>query len=160
VDEPANMGRDEKGRFASGGAGGPGRSKGKGYELLQAAQDAVSPEHMRAIMRKATLMALGGNLGAMRFVAERVIGRAPEAPSEAVPLDIEMPQLRTIDDCVKAIDRVTDAMVRGAIPPKAADALISVIGIRVKAIETKDLERRIVELEQAASAVDLPGRAR
>lgn len=153
-------GRDEQGRFAVGGPGGPGRSKGKGYELQHAAQDAVTPEHMRAMMRKAVMMALGGNLGAMRFVAERTMGRAPEAATDAVPIDIAMPRLRTIDDCTNAIDRIGDAMVRGAISLPAAKAMLDVVSIRVKAIEVKDFGRQLEELERAASAVDLGAHAR
>jgi len=147
--------RDDSGRFAAGNAGGPGRSKGRGYELQRAAQEAVTPEHMTAMIRKALRLALEGNLAAMRFVAERTIGRAPEAPAEGVPLDIAMPKLRTIDDCLAGIDRVNDAMIRGAITVEAAKALIDVVNVRVKAIEVKDLEGRLAELEAAAQSVEL-----
>jgi hypothetical protein len=125
-----------------------------------AAQEAVTPDHMRAVMRKALMMALGGNLGAMRFLAERTVGRAAEGPEERVALDITMPKLQTIDDCTAAIDRVNDAMVRGAISIEAARALIDVIAIRMKGIEVKDLEQRIVDLEKAAASVDLGGQSR
>jgi len=103
-------------------------------------------------------MALEGNLAAMKFVAERAIGRAQEAPAEGTPLDIAMPKLPRIEDCMAAIDRVTDAMVRGAITVEAAKALIDVIHVRVKAIEVRDLEQRLAELEKAAASVDLGGR--
>ena len=78
--------RDEKGRFARGNAGGPGRAKGRGYELQRAAQDAVTPEHVAAMMRKAMRLALEGSLTAMRFVMERTVGRAPEAQVIAEPV--------------------------------------------------------------------------
>jgi len=56
--------RDEKGRFAQGNSGGPGRPKGRGYELQRAAQEAVTAEHLTAMMRKAMRLALEGNLSA------------------------------------------------------------------------------------------------
>ena len=149
---------DDNGRFAPGSAGGPGRPKGRGYELQRAGQDAISPEHFAAMMRRAMGMALEGNLQAMRFVAERACGKPPEAPSEGTPLDITMPKLATIQDCVAGIDRVNDAMVRGAITIEAAKALIDVIGIRVKGIEVRDLEALIADLERAAATVDLTRR--
>lgn len=158
MDKPTT-GRDQGGRFAPGNTGGPGRSRGRGYELQRAAQEAVTPEHMQAMVRKALFMALNGNLAAMRFVAERTLGRAPEAPAlEGAPIDITLPRLQTIDDCMVGIDRVQDALTRGAIPLEVAKALIDVVTIRVKAIEVRDLEKRLTELEKAAESVELPGR--
>ena len=157
--DKSTTGRDGNGRFAPGYSGGPGRPRGRGYDLLRAAQEAITPEHVQAMMRKAMFMALNGNLGAMRFVAERTMGRAPEAPAaEGVPLDMTLPRLQTIDDCMVGIDRIQDALTRGAIPIEVAKALIDVVTIRVKAIEVRDLEKRLTELEKAAESVELPGR--
>ncbi|MCA8948432.1 MAG: hypothetical protein KDE27_02960 [Planctomycetes bacterium] len=152
--------RDSNGRFAPGNPGGPGRSRGRGYELLRAAQEAVTPEHMTAMMRRALRMALEGNLSAMRFVAERTLGRPADAPAAGEPLDVSLPKLVGIDDCLAAIDRVNDAMVRGAITVEVAKAFLDMIQVRVKAIEVKDLEQRLTALEESASAVDLGGRRR
>jgi hypothetical protein len=111
MDTPASS-RDGNGRFATGNPGGPGRSKGRGYELQRAAQEAITPNEMTVMMRKAMLLALQGNLGAMRFVAERVCGRAPEA-SIREPFEVELPPLRTIANCTTAIDRLVEATLRG-----------------------------------------------
>ena len=155
----ATTGRDGNGRFAQGYGGGPGRPRGKGYDLMRAAQDAITAEHVAAMMRRALRMALEGNLAAMRFVAERTMGRAPEAPAaEGAPLDMTLPRLHTIDDCMVGIDRVHDALTRGAISVDVAKALIDVVSVRVKAIEVRDLEKRLTELEKAAESVEMTGR--
>jgi len=51
-------------------------------------------------------------------------------------------------------------MIRGAITVDTAKALIDVINVRVKAIEVKDLEGRLAELEAAAQSVELGSRRR
>lgn len=156
MDTPASP-RDGNGRFAPGSAGGPGRPKGRGYELQRAAQEAVSPEHMAAMMRRAVRMALEGNLQAMRFVADRVCGRPPDAAPTANALDIELPRLRTAGDCTAAVQKLTDAICRGAVDIVHGKVLLDAIATQAKLIEVGDLEARLTELEQQAKSVDLGG---
>jgi hypothetical protein len=159
MDNPASP-RDGNGRFAPGSAGGPGRPKGKGYELQRAAQDAVTPELMAAMMRRAMRMALEGNLQAMRFVAERVCGKPPDAPAAPNALDISPPKLRTAADCTAAVQKLTDAICAGTVDIMHGKVLLDAIATQAKLIEVKDLEERIVELERASASVDLPGHKR
>ena len=147
--------RDGNGRFAAGNPGGPGRSKGRGYELQRAAQEAVSVEHIQALMRKALRMGLEGNLAAMRFVVERTCGKPPDAPATAVPLDIDPPKLRTAADCIAAIQKVTDAMCQGALDVIHGKVLLDAIATQAKLIEVGDLEQRLGDLEKAAQSVEL-----
>jgi len=149
--------RDGNGRFGPGNPGGPGRAKGRGYDLLRAAQDAVTPEAMAAMMRRALRMALEGNLGAMRFVAERTLGRAPEAPVEGAPLGLALPSMRTAADCNLAIDRLGTAVVQGTCDLTAAKVLIDIIQARLKALEVLDLEVRLAEIEKTAAMLDQSG---
>jgi hypothetical protein len=147
--------RDGNGRFSAGNAGGPGRSKGRGYELQRAAQAAVLPEHMTAMVRKALRLALEGNLAAMRFVAERTLGRAPEASIQIEPPELAMPSLRTAANCATAIDRLMEAVAAGTIELSTAKVMHDLVQTRLKAIEVNDLETRLTELEKAAANVDL-----
>ncbi|MEO6594182.1 MAG: hypothetical protein ABIP94_05465 [Planctomycetota bacterium] len=156
MDKPESP-RDDNGRFAQGNPGGPGRSKGRGYELQRAAQDAVTPEHMTAMIRKALRMALEGNLTAMRFVAERTLGRPPEASIQGDPIGLSLPSLRTAASCATAIDRLVEAVSEGAIDLNAAKVMHDLVQTRLKAIEVNDLEQRLTELEKTASVVDKNG---
>ena len=156
MDNP-DTGRDENGRFAAGNPGGPGRPKGRGYLLQKAAQEAVTEEHVAAIIRKATMLALGGDTTAARLVLERTCGRPPETPM--TPLDFELPDLRTPAACAAAIDRIAEALCRGTCDRETAKALNDLVETRLKAIDSVDLEARLRELEKHASMV-LPDSSR
>jgi hypothetical protein len=108
-------------------------------------------------MRKATRLALEGNLAAMRFVLERACGRAAEAPADGVALDLQLPKLRTAVDCAAAIDQLTAAICDGTVDRDHAKVLLDVVQARLKAIEVNDLDQRLVELEKALGTVDARG---
>jgi hypothetical protein len=147
--------RDDKGRFTQGNPGGPGRTKGRGYELQRAAQEAVTPEHIAAMIRKALRLGLEGNLPAMRFVMERTVGRAPEAQVIAEPIAVDMPELRTAADCAVAIDVLTDAICNGAVNREQATLLMTLVQTRLRTIEVRDLEERLGALEQQTAGVEI-----
>jgi hypothetical protein len=151
---PTPSPRDDNGRFAAGNAGGPGRPKGRGQELQRAAQEAITPEHVAALMGVALRHGLQGNLGAIRLVLERACGRVPDAVAEAAALDVALPNLRTASACALAIDKITAAITAGTIELPTAKALTDIVLARMKAIELNDLEQRLVELEKQASTVD------
>ena len=148
-------GRDATGRFTEGNAGGPGGARRRSSELRRAAEEAITPEHVTAMIRKAARMALEGNLPAMRLVLERTTGRAPEAPVEVEPLGIELPRLRTAADCNAAIEKLVDGICKGNVDRDAAKLLIDAIQTRLKAIEVNELEVRLAQLEESAKAVDM-----
>lgn len=149
-----NHGRDEQGRFTAGNSGGPGGPRRRAFVLRRAAEEAISTEHVEAMIRKATRMGLEGNLSAMRLVLDRVCGRAAEAPREAEAIPVTMPPLRTAVDCNLAVDRLIEGIVQGTVDREAAKLLIDAIQARVKALEVNELEERLVELEKAAGNVE------
>jgi hypothetical protein len=110
---------------------------------------------MTAMVRKALRLALEGNLAAMRFVAERTLGRAPEASIQIEPPELAMPSLRTAANCATAIDRLMEAVAAGTIELSTAKVMHDLVQTRLKAIEVNDLETRLTELEKAAANVDL-----
>jgi hypothetical protein len=152
-----NNGRDAAGRFAVGNAGGPG-SRRRPADFRRALEESIGPAHVAAVMRKATKMALEGNLGAIRFVAERTCGKPAEAPVENEPLSVAVPRLRTAADCSFAIEQLVDGICKGRVEPDKAKVLIDAIQVRVKAIEVGELEQRLIELEKNARTVDHNGR--
>jgi hypothetical protein len=160
LDTSATPDRDQTGRFAPGNSGGPGRPRGKSEALRRAAEDAITPDHVAAIIRKATAQALQGNLTAARLVLERTCGRPREAPGEGTPMQLALPRMDTAAGCSHALQVVTDAIVAGTVDLAAAKALVDVIQARLKAIEVQDLEARLVELEKQTAVVDLPRNGR
>ncbi len=148
-----NIGRDNQGRFTVGNPGGPGGPRRRTSELRRAAEEAITPEHVAAMIRKATLMGLGGNLSAMRFALDRTCGRATEAPVDAEPLGVPVPRLRTADDCNTAIGRLIDGICKGTIDRESAKLLIDAVQTRLKAIELNELEERLAQLEETSKHV-------
>ncbi len=145
--------REQNGQFAKGNPGGPGGSRRRASELRHAAEDAITPEHIAAMVRKAARMGLEGNLSAMRFVFERTCGRAADAPADPEPLGISLPPLRTSLECTAAIDLLLDGVCKGAVEHDAAKLLISAIQIRLRAIEVNELDERLAQLEQDSEHV-------
>lgn len=150
--------REPDGKFAVGNPGGPGRPKGRRVtEYRRAAEEAVSPEMVRGVLRKVAMQALQGNLTAARIIIERTLGRPAEVPA-GEPLDIQPLKLRTAGDCTAALQKVADALCAGAIDVAAAKVLTDLVQTQAKLIEVGDLEARLAELERQAATVDLAGR--
>ena len=154
ADGAGSNGHDAKGRFVAGNSGGPGGSRSRVNELRRAIEEAVTPQHIRALILRMMRMGLEGNLAAARFVVECSCGRAPEAPAQAEPVAVSLPRLRTAADCSAAIDNLLAAMIAGSVDRDAITMLIQVIQTKVKAIELNDHEQRLAELEEVAKAVD------
>ncbi|MFN3242928.1 MAG: DUF5681 domain-containing protein [Planctomycetota bacterium] len=150
--------RDERGRFATGNTGGPGGARKRAHELRRAAEEAVTPEHIQAMIRKALHMALKGDVQAMRFVSDRVIGRPTDTPSEPEPVRFDMPRLRTIQDCHSATEVVINAICAGSVERESAQLLVDAIQARLRAIEATEIEERLARVEQAAEMASEPRR--
>ena len=150
TDDGDNTGRDQRGRFRVGNPGGPGGPRRRTSELRRAAEEAITPEHVAAMVRKATRMGLEGDLAAMRLVFERTCGRATEAPVEAEPLGVSLPRLRTAEDCNTAIQLLIDGICKGTVDRDVAKLLIDAVQTRLKAIEVNELEERLAQLEETA----------
>lgn len=159
-DRSTDNGRGDGGRFLKGNPGGPGGPRKRSFELRRAAEDAVTPEHVQALMRRAVRLGLEGNVLAIRFVLDRVAGRPAEAPADVVPSGITVPPLRTVDDCNRALDQLTDGLCQGTIDRDTAAVLIEVVQTKIKAIEAGELETRINDLEDAAAATGVRLRPR
>jgi len=98
-------------------------------------------------------MAPAGDVVALRLCLERII---PARRGRAVALDL--PHAETAAEVLAAMRVVVTAMSTGAITPDEAATVAGILDAQRKAIETADLERRIVELERqgAWSATPTP----
>lgn len=157
TDGTDNSGRDAHGRFTVGNPGGPGGSRKRAFTLRRAAEEAISEEHVQAMIRKATAMGLQGNLSAMRLVLERTAGKSPDAPVENEPVAITLPRMRTAADCNLALERLVDGICAGTVERDVAKLLIEAIQARLRAIEVNELEDRLSQLEQAAQRTEARG---
>lgn len=143
--------RDQRGRFAPGNPGGKGGHRRRAFEFRKAAEEAITPEHVAALVRKTLRMALEGNLAAIKVVLDRTIGRAPEAPSESEPLSIDLPFLGTAADCSMAIDKVLEGVCNGSVDKSSAQILIAGVQARMRTLELVEFERRLSDMEKSAA---------
>jgi hypothetical protein len=69
-------GRDSRGRFAVGNAGGPGNPHVKQTALLRAKLlDAVTPDDVEAVVKQLVAMARAGDIPAIRELLDRIFGK-------------------------------------------------------------------------------------
>jgi hypothetical protein len=152
--------RQANGRFAKGNPGGPGGARKRSFVLREAAENAITPEHVAALMRKALRMGLEGNLTAMRLVLDRSCGRPADVATSAEPLDLALPPMGTAKECSAALEQVASALCEGRVSLDAAHTLVDLIAARIKGIETLEIEQRLLALERSFDAVELDQRRR
>jgi len=99
-----------------------------------------------AVVRAIIDAAKGGDMTAARLVLDRI---APPCRGRRVRL--ALPPIVGAADLVKALAAVADAMARGVLSAEEAQAAAAVLEHHRKAVETLDLERRIIALEEKRS---------
>ena len=130
-------------RFQSGNQYGRGRPQGSRNKATIVLQSLLEGEG-EAITRVAVERAKRGDASALRLCFERLI---PEKKERAVRLDFG--SIQTIEGVAQAIDTLLQAVGKGEITPSEAATLASVLETRRRVIETEELERRILQLENA-----------
>jgi hypothetical protein len=86
--------------------------------------------------------ARAGDLGAARFVLERLV-----PPVRERPIDIALPSMDTIQGVDQAQRAIIEAVARGELLPGEGSALTGLVEARRKTLETIDLEQRVAALE-------------
>ncbi len=160
IDHGEDNGRDPSGRFGKGNPGGPGGARKRSFVMREAAETAITPEHVQALMRRALRLGLEGDLGAMRLVLDRVCGRPADVSTAAEPLDFALPSMKTAKECNAALEQVAAGLCDGRMNLDAARILVELITARIKGIETLEVEQRLLAIEQSLKTVDLGPRRR
>src|SRR5260370_39233586 len=89
--------------------------------------------------------AKGGDMTAARLVLDRI---APARRGR--PISFPLPSIETTADTTKAMGAVLASMAAGGLTPDEATAVASVIEAERRAIQTQELEERVIALEPAA----------
>ncbi len=142
--KPANVRREQDGRFAKGHSGNPaGKLPGTRHRATLAAEALLDGEG-EALTRKAIEMALEGDGVALRLCLDRLL-----PPRKDRPLRIDLPRLESSADISKALAVLTQAVAEGELTPREANAIGTLLEGHRRAIETTELEARIAVLEEA-----------
>ena len=107
--------------------------------------EALLDGEAEAITRKAIEKALEGDMTAIQLCLERIL---PTIKSR--PIEIDLPPVKTAQDIQAAHGAVIAAMAKGEITPDDAGTIAGVLEARRRAIETVELEARMVALEEKA----------
>jgi Family of unknown function (DUF5681) len=128
--------------FEKGQSGNPaGRPRGIGKRATQAMQLLLDGE-AQALTRKAIELALEGNTMALRMCLDRI---GPPRRERAVP--IKLPPVRDSADLAGTMTAIIAAAGEGAISPDEGGRLARLVEIFLRAVETRDFERRLQLLE-------------
>jgi hypothetical protein len=131
--------------FEKGRPGGPGRpagSRNKASLLL----DQLATEEGQEILRKVVEAAKSGDARSAEIILSRIW-----PVRKGRPVTLQLPQIDTANDIVKALGVIAEAVGAGEITAEEGAAVASVLETKRRAIETNDLEQRIATLEKERS---------
>jgi hypothetical protein len=135
--------------FHKGRSGNPaGRRPGSRNKATIAAAKLLAGE-AEGLTRKAVALALEGDPMALRLCVERIL---PACRERAVKF--ALPPIESPADIAAAMKAVTSALADGEITPGEAGRIAAVVDTFVRAIETRDFEERLKELEDWQKARD------
>lgn len=139
------IGRDEKGRFAPGNAGGPGNPNvRRSAELQRAVREAMTPAELQAVIVKLQGQALEGDVQAARLLLERVLGKPREEPTAG----IELPSLENGAGIADAMRQVTAAAAAGDVRVEDAARLTTMLDQVASMTVLALLEARVESIER------------
>jgi hypothetical protein len=133
----------QRGRpFVKGQSGNPaGRPRGARNGATRAMQLLLDGE-AQALTRKAVELALDGDTTALRMCLDRI---APPRRERGAPF--KLPPVRDAADLAGAMTAIIAATGNGAISADEAGRLARLIEIFLRAVDTRDFERRLQGLE-------------
>lgn len=93
--------------------------------------------------------AKGGDMQGARIVLDRLFPVRRDNP-----VAFELPKIETASDASRAMAGILSAVASGELTPSEGASVAGLIETYIKAVETVEIERRLVELE---SKVNAPG---
>jgi uncharacterized protein DUF5681 len=134
----------QRGRpFPKGKSGNPAGRRQGSRNKATLALEALMDGQAETITQKAIELALQGDTTALRLCLERIC-----PPRKSRPVNITLPEVKTVDGVAEAQAAVVQAVADGELTPDEGTAFTNILEARRKAIETLDHESRIAKLEE------------
>ena len=128
-------GRDRRGRFAQGNAGGPGRTAGT-VEHRRELLAACTPDDVREIVQALKEQAKSGDVQAARELLNRLFGK----PREAAPdIAIEVGDLNSSEEISRMLRVVVREAMSGRVPLAEAREIVGLLTSCLEASELREL---------------------
>jgi uncharacterized protein DUF5681 len=141
---PAKKRRGPGRPFEKGASGNPAGGRRGSRPRVLVALDALGEGRAEEIITAIADRAAQGDTAAAALILSRVW---PQRKGRPTPLPL--PAVRTAADTTAALGAVVAAVAEGTLTPDEAQSVSAVLEVQRKAIETQELERRIVALEAA-----------
>lgn len=134
----------QRGRpFPKGQSGNPAGRRQGSRNKATLALEALLDGQAETITQKAIDLALQGDTTALRLCLERIC-----PPRKSRPVNISLPETKTISGVAEAQAEVVQAVASGDLTPEEGISITNILEARRKAIETQDHESRIAALEE------------
>jgi len=140
---PKQGGRGRGQPFPPGRSGNPaGKAPGTRHQITLLAEQLMSDD-VEAVIAKVVKAAKAGSIPAAKLILDRV---AP--PRRGRPVALALPDVRSPTGVTDALAAVVAAMSSGMISAEEATAIVAVIESQRRAIETEELEARLLAIEE------------
>lgn len=134
--------KQKKIRFQKGKSGNPlGRPQGSRNKASLMAEQLFA-EDIQDICKSVIAKAKSGDIQAAKIILDRLL-----PPRKDNPVNIELPEIKTAQDILKAVGSITQAIARGEISPSEGEALARILDINAKAIEICEFESVLTQIE-------------
>jgi polyhydroxyalkanoate synthesis regulator phasin len=142
-------------RFQKGQSGNPaGRPRGSRNRVTRLMEDLLQGE-AETLTRVAIGRAMAGDPVALKLCLQRMM-----APMRGRPIEIDLPAGDgTIATVAERLEATVAAVASGEITPDEAESIARVLQEQRQQIETADIDRRLMRLEEAARREDEARRA-
>jgi hypothetical protein len=140
--------RIRTGRFQPGQSGNPaGRPRGSRNERTIFLHSLLDGEG-EAILRKLVKLAIAGEPQALKLATERLL---PARTARDRSVELQLPNCKTASEVSQACGDVLQMATCGEISLEAATALVKLLELQRRTIETSDLAERLLALERGGS---------
>lgn len=140
---PENTEKKQKIRFQKGRSGNPkGRPQGSRNKASLMAEQLFA-EDVESVCKAVIAKAKAGDMYAAKIILDRLL-----PPKKDAPINIQLPQITTSYDVLKAIQCVTQAVGDGNITPSEGEALARILNVNATAIELYEFECTLNQLEK------------
>lgn len=139
---PDNTEKKQKIRFEKGQSGNPkGRPQGSRNRASLMAEQLFA-EDVESVCQVVIDKAKSGEMYAAKIILDRLL-----PPKKDVPVNIQLPEVKTANDILKAIECVTHAIATGEITLSEGEALARILNIQADATELYEFEHALNRLE-------------